>query len=75
MQAQARAEDAARETVNLTRQSYREGSVGILQVLDAERRYQQARLGFVRAQAQRYLDTVQLFLALGGAGPRSEPEK
>jgi NodT family efflux transporter outer membrane factor (OMF) lipoprotein len=69
LQAQAHAEDAAREYVELTRRSYKEGNVDVLQVLDAERRYQQARLGFVRAQAQRYLDTVQLFLALGGAGP------
>jgi outer membrane protein TolC len=69
LQAQAHAEDAAREYVELTRKSYKEGNVDVLQVLDAERRYQQARLGFVRAQAQRYLDTVQLFLALGGAGP------
>jgi outer membrane protein TolC len=53
----------------MTRQSYNEGNVGVLQVLDAERRYQQARLGYVRAQAQRYVDTAQLMLALGGAGP------
>ncbi len=50
---------------DLTRRRYDEGNVGVLQVLDAERRYQQARLGYVRAQAQRYLDTAQLFLALG----------
>jgi outer membrane protein TolC len=37
--------------------------------LDAERSYQQARHGYVRAMAQRYLDTVQLFLALGGTSP------
>jgi NodT family efflux transporter outer membrane factor (OMF) lipoprotein len=69
LEAQAHAQSAAQENVDLTRKSYREGNVGVLQVLDAERLYQQARLGFVRAQAQRYLDTVQLFLALGGAGP------
>ncbi len=68
LQAHARAQDAAREDVELTRRSYQEGNVGVLQVLDAERRYQQARLGYVRAQGQRYIDTVQLFLALGGAG-------
>jgi NodT family efflux transporter outer membrane factor (OMF) lipoprotein len=71
LQAHARAQDAAREDVELTRRSYQEGNVGVLQVLDAERRYQQARLGYVRAQAQRYIDTVQLFLALGGAGPEA----
>jgi len=67
LEAQAHAQDAARENVDLTRKSYNEGNVGVLQVLDAERLYQNARLGFVRAQAQRYMDTVQLFLALGGA--------
>ena len=69
LQAQAEAEQAAQDTVDLTRRSYQEGNVGVLQVLDAERRYQQARLGYVRAQAQRYTDTVQLFLALGGGNP------
>lgn len=72
LQAHAHAQSAAQEDVDLTRRSYREGNVGVLQVLDAERRYQQARLGYVRAQAQRYLDTVQLFLALGGAGPAEQ---
>ncbi|MET0658949.1 MAG: TolC family protein [Steroidobacteraceae bacterium] len=66
LDAQARAEKAAQSTVDLTQRSYKEGNVGILQVLDAERRYQQARLGYVRADAQRYTDTVQLYLGLGG---------
>ena len=66
LDAQAHAQDAARENVDLTRKSYNEGNVGVLQVLDAERLYQNARLGYVRAQAQRYMDTVQLFMALGG---------
>jgi NodT family efflux transporter outer membrane factor (OMF) lipoprotein len=69
LDAQAHAQDAARENVGLTRKSYNEGNVAVLQVLDAERLYQNARLGYVRAQAQRYMDTVQLFLALGGSGP------
>ena len=53
----------------LARASYREGNAGVLLVLDAERSYQQARLGYVRAVVQRYFDTVQLFLALGGTSP------
>jgi NodT family efflux transporter outer membrane factor (OMF) lipoprotein len=69
LDAQAHAQDAARENVGLTRKSYNEGNVGVLQILDAERLYQNASLGYVRAQAQRYMDTVQLFLALGGSGP------
>jgi outer membrane protein TolC len=67
LDAQAHALDAARENLDLTRKSYQEGNVGVLQVLDAERQYQRAHLGYVRAQAQRYLDTAQLFLALGGS--------
>jgi outer membrane protein TolC len=68
LDAQAHAQDAARENVELTRKSYNEGNVGVLQILDAERLHQNARLGYVRAQAQRYMDTVQLFMALGGSG-------
>jgi NodT family efflux transporter outer membrane factor (OMF) lipoprotein len=71
LQAQSRAEAAARDNLDLTRKSYHEGNIGVLQVLDAERLYQQARLGVVRAEAQRYSDTAQLFLALGGSGPDS----
>jgi len=69
LDAQGQAERAAESSRDLARASYREGNVGVLQVLDAERSYQRARLGYVRAQAQRYLDTVQLFLALGGTPP------
>jgi NodT family efflux transporter outer membrane factor (OMF) lipoprotein len=68
LDAEAHAQDAARDNVELTRMSYTEGNVGVLQVLDAERLYQRAQLAFVRAQAQRYIDTTQLFLALGGSG-------
>ena len=58
---------AAEASLVLTRLSYSAGSAGILLVLDAERLYTQARLGLVRAEAQQYADTAQLFLALGGA--------
>ena len=39
---------------------------GIIGLLDAQRQYQQAQLGYVRAEAQRYQDTVQLLVAMGG---------
>jgi NodT family efflux transporter outer membrane factor (OMF) lipoprotein len=71
LDAQDQAQKAAEANLSLTRSAYQEGNVGILQVLDAQRSYQQARLGFVQTMAQRYLDTVQLFLALGGTSPRS----
>jgi NodT family efflux transporter outer membrane factor (OMF) lipoprotein len=69
LDAQAQAQQAAQSSLDLARASYREGNAGVLLVLDAERSYQQARLGYVRAVVQRYLDTVQLFLALGGTSP------
>jgi NodT family efflux transporter outer membrane factor (OMF) lipoprotein len=69
LDAQDHAQQAAQSSLELARISYKEGNAGILQVLDAERSYQRARLGYVRAVAQRYLDTVQLFLALGGTSP------
>jgi outer membrane protein TolC len=69
LDAQDHAQRAAQSSLELARISYKEGNAGVLQVLDAERSYQQARLGYVRAAAQRYLDTVELFLALGGTSP------
>lgn len=57
----------AGQNLALTRESYSAGNSGVLQVLDAQRLDQQARLGLVRAQSQRYQDAVQLLLALGGA--------
>jgi NodT family efflux transporter outer membrane factor (OMF) lipoprotein len=69
LDAQREAQDAARANLDLARASYAAGNAGVLQVLDAERLFQQGQLGYVRALAQRYLDTVQLFLALGGAPP------
>jgi NodT family efflux transporter outer membrane factor (OMF) lipoprotein len=69
LDAQLQAQQAAQSGLDLARASYAEGNAGVLQVIDAERSYQQARLGYVRAVVQRYLDTVQLFLALGGTTP------
>jgi NodT family efflux transporter outer membrane factor (OMF) lipoprotein len=71
LDAQVQAQHAAQSSLELARASYAEGNTGVLQVLDAERSYQQARLGYDRAVAQRFLDTVQLFLALGGTIPHS----
>ena len=71
LSAEDQAQQAAEANLALTRAAYQEGNIGILQVLDAQRSYQQARLGYVKSLGQRYLDTVQLFLALGGTSPRS----
>jgi NodT family efflux transporter outer membrane factor (OMF) lipoprotein len=64
--AQNQALATSTEALALQRMSYAAGKSDVLQLLNAERSFQQARLGYVRAQGQRYQDTVQLFLALGG---------
>src|ERR1700691_6688918 len=63
--AQQRALDLASESARLQRINYSDGGVGLINLLDAQRQYQQARLGYVRAQAQRYQDTIQLLVAMG----------
>jgi NodT family efflux transporter outer membrane factor (OMF) lipoprotein len=64
--AQQRALDLASEAVRLQRISYERGGTGILDLLDAERQRQQALLGYVRAEVQRYQDTIALLVAMGG---------
>lgn len=64
--AQKHALDTSATSLELQRLSYTAGKSDLLQLLDAERAYQQARLGYARAQAQRYQDTAQLLVAMGG---------
>jgi NodT family efflux transporter outer membrane factor (OMF) lipoprotein len=74
LEAEHRALDSAEANLRLTRTTYSYGNVGILQVLDAQRLAEQARLGYVRAQAQRYLDTVELLTAMGGGWWQSQDQ-
>lgn len=64
--AQKNALDTSSESLALQRLSYEAGKSNLLQLLDAERSQQQARLGYARAQAQRFQDTAQFFVAMGG---------
>jgi NodT family efflux transporter outer membrane factor (OMF) lipoprotein len=64
--AQSNALASATSNVELARESYAAGNSGILQVIDAQRRRLDAQVGFLHAEAQQYLDTTQLLLALGG---------
>jgi NodT family efflux transporter outer membrane factor (OMF) lipoprotein len=63
---QRRALKSASASLALTRQAYTAGNAGYVQVLDAERLHQQAQLGRVQADGQRYIDAVKLLLAAGG---------
>ena len=64
--AQDHALNAAGVSLRLNREGYRAGEISVLEVLDAERAYEQALLGQIRAKTAQYLDTTQLFVALGG---------
>ncbi|WP_454786125.1 efflux transporter outer membrane subunit [Legionella sp. WA2024007413] len=66
LQAQIRAENAARAALNLTIKQYRLGGVSYINLLNAQQQYQQTRISRIQAQAVRYSDTAALFQALGG---------
>jgi NodT family efflux transporter outer membrane factor (OMF) lipoprotein len=57
---------AAKVSLDLADQQFRAGNVNFIVLLNAQQTYQQARLAFVQAQANRLSDTAALFLALGG---------
>ena len=67
LEAQGKALDTALAVLELTRQSYQAGQASLLQLLEAQRQYQQARLGHARAQGQRLAGTGQWFIVMGGA--------
>jgi NodT family efflux transporter outer membrane factor (OMF) lipoprotein len=67
LDAQRQALDTAQESLGLSQESYKEGQSSFIQVLQAQRLFAQARLGYAQARSQRYLDTAQLFEAMGGA--------
>jgi NodT family efflux transporter outer membrane factor (OMF) lipoprotein len=71
LDAESEAERAAAAALDLARRSYAVGNSGILDVIDAQRRLAQARLGLSRARAQRLVDTAQLYVALGGTPVRT----
>jgi NodT family efflux transporter outer membrane factor (OMF) lipoprotein len=64
--AQDRTLVAAETSLRLNREGYRVGELDLLRVLDAERAYQLASLGRIRARTAQHLDIVQLSVALGG---------
>jgi NodT family efflux transporter outer membrane factor (OMF) lipoprotein len=66
LDAQRQLLESASHALTLQRESYAAGKSDLLQLIVAERAYQQARLGMVTAQARRLQDTAQLFVALGG---------
>jgi outer membrane protein TolC len=66
LKALAEAETVARDGLELTRKQFAAGAVNYLSLLNAERQYQETRLGAVSARAARLADTAALFQAMGG---------
>jgi NodT family efflux transporter outer membrane factor (OMF) lipoprotein len=64
--AQSRAFNASEEALRLITANYQAGTANYVQVLIANGQYQQAKIGYLQAQAQRFQDTVALFVSLGG---------
>jgi outer membrane protein TolC len=64
--AQALAERDAARQLELVRQQYQFGATGYLNLLDAQRSYQQALIALIKARAARLADTAALYAALGG---------
>ena len=58
--------DSANSALRLARLGYGVGNAGIIQVLDAQRLQQLAEFSLVQAQTQRYIKTINLFVAAGG---------
>jgi len=66
LHAQYDAEESAKKSLDLVNIQYKEGAASYLQVLDATRQYQQARIGLITARAARLSDTAALYASLGG---------
>jgi NodT family efflux transporter outer membrane factor (OMF) lipoprotein len=66
VQAQSQALTASEDALRLIQANYRAGTATYVQVLIADGQYDQAKIGYLQAQAQRYQDTAALFVALGG---------
>jgi outer membrane protein TolC len=58
--------EIASEALKLQQASYTVGKTSVLQLIDAERTYAQARLGLATALVQQYQDAAGLLVALGG---------
>jgi NodT family efflux transporter outer membrane factor (OMF) lipoprotein len=66
LRASVASEQTAAASLAIVQQQYQLGSVNYLALLNAQTTYQNAILGRVRAQAQRFSDTAAMIQALGG---------
>lgn len=64
---QQQAVDAAKAKLELSYQSFNAGTIGLLDIQTEQRALSLAQLNLIYAIRQRFLDTAQLFVALGGS--------
>ena len=65
----------AQHSLQLSRRSFQVGNSGLLQILDSQRLYEQARMGLVDMRAQQFLNVARLYVATAGGwtGPAAAP--
>jgi len=66
LQADAQAETAARDSLEITRRQFRAGGTSYVNLLIAQRQYAQARLTRIQGEMARMTDSAALLQALGG---------
>ncbi len=71
LDAQNRAAEISGRSLYLSRRSFQVGNSGILQVLDASRAYQRAKLSLLQARTQQYLNVARLHAATAGGWTES----
>ena len=64
--AQAEAENAARQSLDMSTAQYQSGALSYAQLLTAQQAWLQTHTTLAQTQAARYADTAALFQALGG---------
>lgn len=62
-----RSVEVAAESLDLAHDSYAAGASNLLQLQDSQRNYENAELNLLLAKRQQFLDTAQLFVAVGGS--------
>jgi len=63
---EVRAAELASERLDLVLLQHQQGAVSYLDLLNAQKQYQQARINLIQARAMLYSDTAALMYALGG---------
>jgi outer membrane protein TolC len=66
LQADAQAEAAARDSLEITRRQFQAGGTSYVNLLIAQRQYAQARLTRIQGEMARMTDSAALLQALGG---------